>query len=128
MSTDFQTSLHADYIHVQLAPGYELTPEGNAELILAISDVCTRQGQRRVLVEGTVAARRMGTMDSFGSGSLAGSMLAGMSVACCFYGYRPDQQTQFFKDVANNRGVRVEFFTDRNAALRWLGVAQNSAV
>jgi maltooligosyltrehalose synthase len=55
---------------VQLAPGYELTPEGSTELILAISDVCARQGQRRVLVEGTVAARKMGTMDSFGLGSL----------------------------------------------------------
>ena len=128
MSTDFQTSLHADYIHVQLAPGYELTPEGNAELILAISDVCARQGQRRVLIEGTVAARKMGTMDAFGAGSLAGSMLTGMAVACCFYGYQPDQQTQFFKDVAHNRGVRIEFFSDVAAALRWLGVGQSSAV
>lgn len=128
MSTDFQTSLHADYIHVQLAPGYELTPEGNAELILAISDVCARQGLRRVLIEGTVAARKMGTMDSFGAGSLAGSMLTGMAVACCFHGYQPDQQTQFFKDVAHNRGVRIEFFSDAAAALRWLGVGQSSAV
>ena len=121
-------SLHADYIHVQLAPAYELRPEGNAELILAISDVCTRQGQRRVLVEGTIAARKMGTMDSFGAGSLAGSMLTGMSIACCFYGYQPDQQTQFFKDVAHNRGARIEFFSDRESALRWLGVAESSAV
>lgn len=121
-------SLHADYLHVQLAPAYELTPEGNAELILAIADVCARQGQRRVLVEGAVAARRMGTMDSFGSGSLAGSMLTGISLACCFYGYQPDQQTQFFKDVAHNRGVRIEFFSDRDAALRWLGVGQDAAV
>jgi hypothetical protein len=120
--------MHADYIHVQLAPGYELTAAGNTELILAISDVCARQGQRRVLVEGTIAARRMGTMDAFGTGSLAGSMLTGMSIACCFYGYQPDQQTQFFKDVAHNRGVRIEFFGDREAALRWLGVGQNSAV
>lgn len=97
-------------------------------MILAISDVCARQGRHRVLIEGTIAARRMGTMDTFGSGSLAGSMLTGMSIACCFYGYRPDQQTQFFKDVAHNRGVRIEFFGERAAALRWLGVGQNSAV
>jgi hypothetical protein len=87
--------------------------------------VCTRQGQRRVLVEGTVSRRSMGTMDSFGLGSLLGSMLPGVSLACCFYGYAPDQQTQFFKDVSQNRGVRVEFFDNREAALRWLGVAQS---
>ena len=61
-------------------------------------------------------------MDSFGLGSLVGSMLTGVSLACCFYGYTPDQQTQFFKDVAQNRGVRVEFFDNRGTALRWLGV------
>lgn len=45
-----------------------------------------------------------------------------MSVACCFYGYAPDQQTRFFMDVSQNRGVRIEFFAEREAALRWLGV------
>jgi hypothetical protein len=64
----------------------------------------------------------MGTMDSFSLGSLVGSTLSGMSVACCFYDFTPDQQTQLFKDVSQNRGVRVEFFASRAAALRWLGV------
>ena len=88
----------------------------------SVSDVCARQGQRRVLIEGTVAARPMATMDSFSVGTLAGSMLAGVTLACCFYGYKPDDKWQFFKDVAQNRGVRVEFFGERDAALRWLGV------
>jgi hypothetical protein len=122
MSTDFTLTPHLDYVHVELAAGYEIKPEGTTALTIAISDVCTRQGQRRVLIEGTIARRQMATMDSFGLGSLAGSMLTGVSLACCFYGYTPDQQTQFFKDVAQNRGVRVEFFDNREAALRWLGV------
>ena len=58
-----------------------------------MSDVCSRQGKRRLLIEGTVAARRMGNMDSFGAGALAGSMLTGVSLACCFYGYQPDPAT-----------------------------------
>ena len=92
----------------------------------SLSDVCARQGQRRVLIEGTVAARRMATMDSFAIGTLAGSMLAGVSLACCLYGYRTDDKSQFFKDVAQNRGVRVEFFGEREEALRWLGVGPGS--
>jgi hypothetical protein len=128
MSTEFKLTPYADYLHVELAPDYEITPDGTTQLIMAISDVCARQGQRRVLVEGTVSRRSMGTMDSFGLGSLVGSLLPGVSLACCFYGYAPDQQTQFFKDVSQNRGVRVEFFVQREAALRWLGVGQNSGV
>ena len=122
MSTEFRLTPHADYIHVELAPGYEIKPDGTTQLTLAISDVCSRQGQRRVLIEGTIGRRSMGTMDSFGFGAQIGSMLTGMSLACCLYGYAPDQQTQFFRDVAHNRGVRIEFFSDRAAALRWLGV------
>jgi hypothetical protein len=105
MSTDFKLTPRADYVHVELAPGYEIKPDGTTALTMAISDVCTRQGQRRVLIGGTVARRQMGTMDSFGLGSLIGSLL-----------------TEFFKDVAQNRGVRIEFFSEREAALRWLGV------
>jgi hypothetical protein len=122
MSTDFRLTPHADHVHVVLEPGYELTPAGVTELMMSLSDLCSRQGQRRVLIEGTVTARRMGTMDSFGAGALAGSMLPGVAVACCFFGYKPDDQSQFFKDVAQNRGVRVDFFGEREAALRWLGV------
>jgi hypothetical protein len=123
MTTDFNLTPQADYLHVALAPGYEIHLEGMTELLKSLSDVCARQGQRRVLIEGAVAARRMATMDSFAIGTLAGSMLAGVSLACCFYGYQPDDKSQFFKDVAQNRGVRVEFFGERDEALRWLGVA-----
>ena len=123
MSTDFTLTPLAAYLHVALAPDYEIRPEGVTELMKSVSDVCTRQGHRRVLVEGTVVARRMATMDSFGAGALAGSMLPGVSVACCFYGFKPDEKSQFFKDVAQNRGVRVDFFSDRDAALGWLGVS-----
>jgi len=80
MSADFKLTPRPEYIHVELAPGYEIRPEGTTQLTLALSDVCTRQGQRRVLIEGTIARRETGTMDSFGFGSLLGSMLTGTSL------------------------------------------------
>lgn len=128
MSTDFKVTLHPQYLQVELAPDYEIRPEGTTQLIMSIADVCNRQGLRRVLIEGTIGRRSMGTMDSFGLGSLIGSLLTGTSIACCFYGYDPDGQTRFFMDVSQNRGVRVEFFKARANALRWLGVGQDSAV
>jgi hypothetical protein len=128
MSTEFNLTLHPGYIHVELAPGYEFSPEGTTQLTLALSDVVARQNQRRVLIEGTVAQRQMGTMDSFGFGSLLGTLLPGVSLACCLYGFTHDDQTQFFKDVTQNRGVRIEFFANRDAALRWLGVGGSTGV
>ena len=122
MSTGFKVTPRAGYVHVELAPGYEITPDGSTALITAISGACMAQKQRRVLVEGSIAARRMGTMDAFDSGSLAAAKLTAVSLALLFYDYQPDQQSQFFKDVAQNRGARVEFFSERAEALRWLGL------
>ena len=128
MSTDFTVTLHEQYVQVKLAPDYEIRAEGAKQLIVAIADVCSRQGLRRVLIEGTIGRRSMGTMDTFSLGSLIGSTMSGASIACCFYGFAPDGQTRFFMDVSQNRGARLEFFNDRAAALRWLGVGQDSAV
>lgn len=127
MSTDFKVTLHPLYLQVELARDYEIGPEGTTQLIMAIADVCARQELRRVLIEGTIGRRSMGTMDSFSLGSLIGSTLTGMSIACCFYGYALDGQTRFFMDVSQNRGVRVEFFKERAAALRWLGLGESSS-
>jgi hypothetical protein len=57
MSTDFKLAPHADHIHVELAADYEIRASGVTGLFLAVSDVGARQGQRRVLVEGTAARR-----------------------------------------------------------------------
>jgi len=48
-------------------------------------------------------------------------------MACLVQGHVPDNQTEFFKVAAMNRGVRVEFFRDRNEALRWLGIRRAKA-
>jgi hypothetical protein len=63
-------------------------------------------------------------MDSFDAAGLMARLLPGLSVACCFRGYTADEQTQFFRTAAMNRGVRVEFFQDLNSALKWLGTGR----
>ena len=66
--------------------------------------------------------RRISPLDAFDVASLIARLLPGLSVAFCFRGYVPDEQSQFFRTAAMNRGVRSEFFQDLNAALQWLGV------
>ena len=63
----------------------------------------------------------MTSADAYDAGSKAGNV-APLRIACLFYNYIPDETTKFFKMVAANRGVLIEYFTDQVEALQWLGV------
>jgi len=109
------------YLYLHLPPGFVMTPSSMAELWTAMSKACREHNLRRVLVEGDNLRRQLTPMESFDHAGLAARLMPGLSVACCFRGFRPDEQTEFFRTAAMNRGVRVEFVQDLNEALRWLG-------
>jgi hypothetical protein len=115
------------YLYVSLDPGFEMTPRATTEVWVAICDTCRELGLRKVLAEGDGVARRLTPMESFDIAELAARLLPGLCVACVFRGYVPDEQSRFFQTTAMNRGVRIDFFQDLNAALRWLGAAEQQA-
>ncbi len=121
MSSAFTLEPREGYLYVHLANGFEMTPESMARIWTAISEACLTHGLRRVLAEGDSVRRRLTPMDSFDHAGLAARLLPGLSVACCFRGFTPDDQTRFFRTAAMNRGVRTEFFQDLDSALTWLG-------
>ncbi len=121
MSSAFTLEPREGYLYLHLEPGFEMTPESMATLWATISQSCREHGLRRVLAEGENLRRRLTPLDSFDHAGLAAKLLPGLSVACCFRGFVPDAQTEFFRTAAMNRGVRTEFFQDVDAALRWLG-------
>ena len=124
--TDSEITLEAreGYLYARLVPGFEINPERMNRLWNAVGAACVRHKMRRVLTEGTVSGRRMTTMDSFENAAAAARLVPGLAMACFVQGHVPDEQTQFFKIAAMNRGVRVEFFNNRDEALRWLGIRQ----
>ena len=124
--TDSEITLEVreGYLYARLVPGFEITPERMNRVWTAVGDACVRHGMRRVLTEGTVSGRRMSTMDSFENAAVAARLVPGLAMACFVQGHVPDEQTEFFKIAAMNRGVRVEFFSNRDEALRWLGIRQ----
>ncbi len=121
MSTGFTLEPREGYLYVHLAPGFEMNPESMNRLWTGISEGCREHALHKVLAEGDDVRRKLTPMDSFDVASLAARLLPGVSVACCLRGFTPDEQTQFFRTAAMNRGVRAEFFQDLNSALRWLG-------
>jgi hypothetical protein len=123
MSPGFTVEPREGYLYMHLAPGFELTPESTTRFWTALSEACREHGLRKALAEGENVQRKLTPMEAFDIATLAGKLVPGLSIACCFRGYVPDEQSRFFRTAAMNRGVRLEFFQDLNAALRWLGAA-----
>jgi hypothetical protein len=121
MTSGFTIEPREGYLYLHLAPGFEITPDSMTRLWTSLSEACREHGLRRVLAEGDNVQRRLTAVESFDHTGLAARLTPGLSVACCFRGYVPDDQARFFCTAAMNRGVRAEFFQDLNAALRWLG-------
>jgi hypothetical protein len=121
MSSGFRMEPREGYLYVNLDPGFVMTAESTSGAWIAIGEACRERGLRRALVEGEGVTRRLTPMESFDIAGLAARLLPGLSVAWVFRGYVPDAQSEFFRTAAMNRGVRMEFFQDLNAALRWLG-------
>lgn len=109
------------YLYVHMSPGFEFTPDSMTRFWTAVSESCRRHNLRKVLADGENVQRKLTPMESYDHASLAARLLPGLTVSCCFRGYKTDEQTEFFKTAAMNRGVRVEFFQDLEKALRWLG-------
>jgi len=122
MSSGFTLEPREGYLYVHLEPGFEMTPESSTRVWVALCEACRERGLRRALAEGDNVTRRLTPMEAFDIASLASRLLPGLSIACVFRGYSPDDQSEFFRTAAMNRGVRMEFFEDLNAALQWLGV------
>ncbi|MGB5218687.1 MAG: hypothetical protein WBN66_10355 [Smithella sp.] len=122
MSSDFSLEFNGKYIHIIHAPGYEISPESNEKLWKELSQACKKHNCLKVLAEGSSQKRRVTTMDAYESGAKASESIPGLKLAICIYEYTTDATTEFFKNVAYNRGVRIEFFKDKKKALAWLGI------
>jgi hypothetical protein len=122
MSHDFTIDFNGKYIHMIHAPEYEICPESNEKMWKELSKACKKYNCRKVLAEGPKQKRRITTIDAFKSGSQASESIPGLKLAICVYEYITDETTEFFKTVAFNRGVHIEFFKDKKKALKWLGI------
>ena len=119
--SDLTVEPREGYLYLHLAPGFLATPESMTRLWTAVSEACRKHNLRHVLADGENVQRKLTPVETYDHASLAARLMPGLTVACCFRGYRTDEQTEFLKVAAKNRGVRVEFFQDLSAALRWLG-------
>jgi hypothetical protein len=121
MSSGFTLEPREAYLYVHLDPGFEITPDNMNRLWTAMSEACRAHGLQKALSVGDGVTRLLTPAESFDLVGLLSRLMPGLTVALCFRGYVPDEQSQAFRTAAMSRGVRVEYFQDLNAALQWLG-------
>jgi hypothetical protein len=121
LSTDFELFFRGSYIHILLAENYEITPAGVEKMWKATAEACRKYNCSKVLSEGNIHSRKLKAWDAYSSGSQASEIPAARH-ACLFYNYQPDDMSEFFKTVSSNRGITIEFFKNKDEALKWLGI------
>ena len=120
MKFNYSVDLHDDHVHIVHHEPIILSPELGNVMWPELENACRQHDRRKVLVEATVEARNVDTTDVFDAGSAVAELSPRPVIAFCFLGREPDELTEFFETVAKNRGVNVEFFTDRERAEKWL--------
>lgn len=124
MNAHLQIEFRDGFVHVQYPAECEVTPENQSRLWNEITMAANRFKCRKVLSEAPPLPRRkIGTLDAINLAKQATNAAPGLSVACCLAGYIPDDSDEFFKTAALNRGMRIEFFPNREEAITWLGIA-----
>jgi hypothetical protein len=123
MSTSFTLDFLGSYIRIQHPEDYEITPESQQQLWVAIGEACEKYNCWCVLAESpTPPKRNMSQVDAFRSAGQAAKISNKLRVALVLPGYHPDEITEFFINAAYNTGVRIELFTNREEAITWLGL------
>lgn len=125
MNKGFKMTSHQGYVHVLYTPEYEITRETMNATCDELTKACQGENCSRVLLEAPSPKRKLDTTAAFESGTRLARVAPGLMIAMLFYNYKTDELTEFFKTVAANRGVRVEYFTDKKKALEWLRIEQD---
>lgn len=108
-----------DHVHVELGPIVEVEPDKRREFWTLLRSICDEHGTRRVFVEGPAPEIDM-PPDQVADAGAQTAVIPHLWLAFCFEGFEASESSELFAVVAASKGVRVRFFTEAEAALRWL--------
>jgi hypothetical protein len=122
MDAPFHLEVHPTYLHLKYPSGFVISPETAADTWSTVGGLCDQYESTKVLIEAEKPEWHMDTMSAFESGRILAENIVGVTLAVCLQNHEFDEISSFFKTVAQNRGVKIEFFTNLDDALRWLDV------
>jgi len=126
MDNLFEVDFRGDHIRIVHPRAFQITPAGMDVFWNELGAICRQYECDRVLATGPAPERKLDTVGAFQSGVRAADVYPNLWLALCFKNYKPDEMSELFVTAARNRGVRVKFFSDKDAAMRWLGVSKNN--
>ncbi len=109
------------HLLVQHSRDFEFTEEAVHRVWITLAAACQKTNHKRVLWEGEIIARPMNIGQLYQAAAQAGKVALGLKLACVFKNFTPDERADFFKSVALRKGAIIQFFSERDAALEWLG-------
>jgi hypothetical protein len=122
MDASFDLEIYPEYLHIKHRPNFVINPASADQVWANIGRLCREHDRNKVLVEAESPVRQLDTMAAFDSGRILAEIAPGATIAICFSDYEFDELSTFFKTVAQNRGVKVEFFNELDKAIKWLDV------
>lgn len=122
MDASFELEVHRTYLHIKHPPGFVISPETTGSIWPEIAKLCQQHGVTKLLIEAFKPERKLDTMATFDAGRAVAEITSGLTIAICLHDYEFDDLSTFFKTVVQNRGVKLEFFSNIDDALQWLDV------
>ena len=121
MSNSEQTlSIKPGFVLVERPPDYEVTLSDQSARLMEIFALCKEAGTQNVLVVGPRTNVNLSTIDIFNLGEQIAKL--GLRIAVVEFHDASDGDVSFLENVATNRGGSMEFFTNQQDAIDWLGV------
>ena len=121
MEDDFKVEFRGDHIHVELTPDFTVEAERRDEFWNILRAACEKHGSSRVLVEGFVPRGQRKPAEVVDAG-LKTAVIPHLWMAFHLEDFVPTEQSELYEVTAASQGVRVKFFSEHEAALKWLRI------
>ena len=109
------------FLHIELAPEFEISLKTMQRLWAAVVPVCEQHNTRRVLIEADYPTRETQALDVYDHGKLIATLKSHvLRVGFCLYDYQPDDLSELINMISKLRTLTVRFFSDLDETLKWL--------
>lgn len=119
MGTEFAVTFRVDHVHVILSEQPTVDDEPPKDYWDTIRRICEEYKCPRVLIEGKAPGGERKPVEVIEAGQRTATV-PNLWLAFHLEDYERSALSELYETVAASKGVRVKFFSDRDAALNWL--------